>query len=222
MGRLIKEADTLIMTYFNNINHQYNRVIFEFTDEEKQEAGFHKTSKEPAILEILQLLHRIADDQIINGDKVSPAVLEKAKKAVAELQTDMINSFSSNESEKSKEADLSETQEIMKRLDEDEKESDKKDIPSPLLSIELFSNGDSNFSMGSSDIKYVDLQRKKDGWKAKALRLIDFLNNKDKRVKRLKDALKKYGEHTIDCDIEIDGIASNECTCGFKQTLKEK
>ena len=50
------------MTYFNNINHQYNRVIFEFTDEEKQAAGFHKTSKEPAILEILRLLKRIYDN----------------------------------------------------------------------------------------------------------------------------------------------------------------
>ena len=52
------------MTYFNNLNHQYNRVIFEFTDTEKKDAGFHQTSKEPAILEILRLLNRIYENGI--------------------------------------------------------------------------------------------------------------------------------------------------------------
>ena len=79
------------MTYFNNIKHQYNRVIFEFTDEEKQAAGFLKTSKEPAILDIIRLIDRIAHDQIEVDEEVSPARLAEAKKAVKELQADIIN-----------------------------------------------------------------------------------------------------------------------------------
>ena len=117
------------MTYFNNLNHEYNRVIFEFTNEEKKEAGFYRTSKEPAILEILRLLHRIVD-----------------------------------ENKGSKEAYLSELEETMKR----------------------FSRED-----------HANLQRKKDGWKAKALRLIGFLNDKDKELKRKIEALEYYADEEI-------------------------
>ena len=81
------------MTYFKKPDHQYNRVIFEFTDTEMKDAGFHQTSKEPAIMEILWLLHRIAEDRTIKGDYVPPKVVAKAKREVEELQADMINSF---------------------------------------------------------------------------------------------------------------------------------
>ncbi len=40
----------------------------------------------------------------------------------------------------------------------------------------------------------IQLHRKRDGWKAKALRLIDFLNKKDKVVERLKKALEYYAD----------------------------
>ena len=39
---------------------------------------------------------------------------------------------------------------------------------------------------------HADLQRKKDGWKGKALRLIGFLNNKDEVIKRLLRENKHY------------------------------
>jgi len=39
---------------------------------------------------------------------------------------------------------------------------------------------------------YADLQRKKDGWKAKALRLIGFLNDKDKEIERKNEYLEYY------------------------------
>ncbi len=41
---------------------------------------------------------------------------------------------------------------------------------------------------------HADLQRKKDLWKAKALRLIGFLNDKDKEVERLKDKYEMQGQ----------------------------
>lgn len=83
----------------------------------------------------------------------------------------------------------------------------KTDSRRSLLSLELFSNGDSNISVGdekmpeilSSGIKisnkdddYRDLQRKKDLWKAKALRLIGFLDEKDKKPRSLKTALQNH------------------------------
>jgi len=47
-------------------------------------------------------------------------------------------------------------------------------------------------NMKISNIELQDLQRKKDGWKAKALRLIGFLNNKDEVIKRLLRENKHY------------------------------
>ena len=148
------------MTYFNNLNHQYNRVIFEFTDEEKQAAGFHKTSKEPAILKILRLLNRIYDN---GSDK------------------NMLRKF-----------------------------TEKKSLGTPFNEIKLTDVSDLTNSittmkkLGSvrdlvENKKYRDhvnlldeLQRKKDAWKAKALRLIGFLNNKDEVIKRLLRENKHY------------------------------
>ena len=47
-------------------------------------------------------------------------------------------------------------------------------------------------NMKISNIELQDLQRKKDAWKAKALRLIDFLNDKDKLIERLLRENKHY------------------------------
>ena len=171
MGRLFKEADTLKMTYFNNLNHEYNRVIFEFTNEEKKDAGFHRTNKEPSVLEMIRLVQRIAEDRTIKGDYVPPEVVAKAKREVAKLQADMINSWPNEdgtptpEDKKSKEAYLSEMEETMKQ----------------------FSRED-----------HADLQRKKDAWKAKALRLIGFLNDKDKVIRRLLRENKLYRNNMSD------------------------
>ena len=148
------------MTYFNNLNHQYNRVIFEFTDEEKQEARFHKTNKEPAILEILRLLNKIYDN---GSDK------------------NMLRKF-----------------------------TEKKSLGTPFNEIKLTDVSGLTDSittvkkLGSvrdlvENRKYRDhvnlldeLQRKKDAWKGKALRLIGFLNNKDEVIKRLLRENKHY------------------------------
>ena len=111
------------MTYFNNLNHQYNRVIFEFTDKEMKTAGFEKFNFMPNRLEILSVLQRINSNDLKKSGP--PETLE---------------------------AHLSHLEETIKR----------------------FSRED-----------YADLQRKKDGWKAKALRLIGFLNDKDKKIEQL-------------------------------------
>ena len=108
MGRLFKEADTLKVTYFERPDHSYHRVIFEFTDKERKGAGVELFSLQPKPLEIIPLLHRIANTEI--------------------------------------------------------------------------------------KIDIVDLQRKKDGWKGKALRLIGFLNDKSNEVKRLQDKYEKPGQ----------------------------
>ena len=148
-------AINMKMTYFNNLNHQYNRVIFEFTDKEMKTAGFEKFNFMPNRLEILSVLQRINSNDLKKSGP--PETLE---------------------------AHLSHLEETIKR----------------------FSRED-----------YADLQRKKDGWKAKALRLIGFLNDKDKEVKRLKDSLDIYGEHRVGCEFILYFA---KCTCGFEQTLK--
>ncbi len=55
---------------------------------------------------------------------------------------------------------------------------------------------------------HADLQRKKDGWKGKALRLIDFLNDKDNEVKRLKAEkewlIKFIYNHMCETSISMD------------------
>ena len=143
-----KEADTLKMTYFNNINHQYNRVIFEFTDEEKQAAGFHKTSKEPAILEILRLLNRIVENDLtLDSDKKYHDFFNKIKNNLSTITGVPVK--------------------LIDKYREDYSSALSEDIKTRNL------------------IRLDDLQRKKDAWKAKALRLIDFLNNKDKLIERL-------------------------------------
>ena len=106
------------MTYFKKPDHEYHRVIFEFTDKEMENAGFVRLSLIPSELEILQLLQRIAKD-----DK---------------KQLDVLWTF-------------------------------------------------------SMTVPLEDLQRKKDGWKAKALRLIGFLNNKDKEKEwLLNECVRQY------------------------------
>ena len=141
----------MIMTYFEKPDHSYHRVFFEFTDKEMKDAGFEQLSFMPSRLEILRVLQRITENDTkrlnvpwtfsITGPLGIP--------------------YGTDESEKSKEAYLSEMEETMKQ----------------------FSRED-----------HADLQRKKDAWKAKALRLIGFLNDKSNEVKRLQDKYEKPGQ----------------------------
>ncbi len=223
------------MTYFEKPDHSYHRVIFEFTDTEMKDAGFYRTSKQLAILEMIRLVRRIAEDRTIKGDKDSPEVVAKAKREVAKLQADMINSWPDEdgtptpEDEKSKEAYLSETQEIMKRLSRDDhtKPSQVLNIVPDNMELKSIENrldpdrkyreshvlpkndeieeksmqdlvnschySERHLGGGSAEPKILFcLQRKKDAWKAKALRLIGFLNSKDEVIKRLLRENKHY------------------------------
>ena len=73
-------------------------------------------------------------------------------------------------------------------------------------------------------------KRYRDAWKAKAFRLIDFLNKKDKEIKRLRRVGKQMvsyftsaregymGDHKVKCDIQANVKFVNE----WVQALKEK
>ncbi len=49
------------MTYFKKPDHNYYRVMFEFTDTEMKATGFEKLSFMPDNLEILRVLNRLAE-----------------------------------------------------------------------------------------------------------------------------------------------------------------
>ena len=175
------------MTYFNNLNHKYNRVIFEFTDEEKQATGFLKTSKEPAILEMLRLLHRIASNTEIestivymfhkSGDKDKPSL--SRTEAVRKELHDCIDA-----------GNYKIVTDIIKQVQGDNenilKDMENKKVETPFNKINLTNVSGLTDSittvkkLGSvrdlvENKKYRDhvnlldeLQRKKDAWKGKA------------------------------------------------------
>ena len=148
------------ITYFNNLNHQYNRVIFEFTDEEKQAAGFNKTSKEPAILEILRLLNRIYDNG--SDENMLRKFIDKKSLGIPFNKINLTNV-----------SGLTDSITTVKKLGSVR---------------DLVENKKYRDHVNLLD----ELQRKKDAWKAKALRLIGFLNNKDEVIKRLLRENKHY------------------------------
>ena len=170
------------MTYFTNINHQYNRVIFEFTDTEKKDAGFHQTSKEPAMMEILRLLHRIADAQIkedITGilqNMVTPAPeADELFGENAEPKLYFSEAVYNN-------PHIHESIEIT--LPDRSDESFPDIVPKGIeFSKEAYLSELQETMKRFSREDHADLHRKKDAWKAKALRLIGFLNDKDKTIK---------------------------------------
>ncbi len=148
------------ITYFNNLNHQYNRVIFEFTDEEKQAAGFNKTSKEPAILEILRLLNRIYDNG--SDENMLRKFIDKKSLGIPFNKINLTNV-----------SGLTDSITTVKKLGSVR---------------DLVENKKYRDHVNLLD----ELQRKKDAWKGKALRLIGFLNNKDEVIKRLLRENKHY------------------------------
>lgn len=157
------------MTYFKKPDHSYNRVIFEFTDEEKQAAGFHKTSKEPAMMEILRLLHRIADTQI-------KADITDILHSFTNVETLEIPFDENDIEEKSIQDHVNSfinSNQLLPKIHEQLKIIKRYEYEGKFVFVNL--------------IRLDELLRKKDAWKAKALRLIDFLNNKDKEIKWLLD-----------------------------------
>ena len=130
------------MTYFNKINHQYNRVIFEFTDKEMKNAGFKQLGIMPSSLELLRLLQRIIENDLVKDPHTERSQVLNIVPDNMELKT------------------------IENHLDPNRKYRD-------------------HFNA------LEDLQRKKDLWKAKALRLIGFLNDKDEEIKEIKSDITK-------------------------------
>jgi len=50
------------------------------------------------------------------------------------------------------------------------------------------------------------------------------LEKLQEEIKRLNELLKKYGNHKINCQCAIQMLIAEsfECTCGFKEIMKEK
>ena len=133
------------MTYFKKPDHAYHRVIFEFTDKEMKNAGFKQLGIMPSSLELLRLLQRIIENDLVKDPHTERSQVLNIVPDNMELKT------------------------IENRLDPNRKYRD-------------------HFNA------LEDLQRKKDGWKAKALRLIGFLKDKDSENKRLQDKYEKPGQ----------------------------
>lgn len=54
----------------------------------------------------------------------------------------------------------------------------------------------------------------------RVMRICDALNTAEQRIAKLREALKKYGNHRPMCEKSVYS-ANCDCTCGFDKALKE-
>ena len=157
------------MTHFQRPDHKYHRVMFEFTDKEIKDAGYCKLRFKPTELETLRLLHKIADAQIkedITG------ILQNMATPAPEIDQDG-------------KAEIDDSLLMQCGVAIGIPKTIHRSTPGGSFSKEAYLSELEETMKQFSREDHADLQRKKDAWKAKALRLIDFLNNKDKLIERL-------------------------------------
>ena len=168
-------------------------MIFEFTDIEKKDAGFHQTSKEPAMMEILRLLHRIADTQIkedITG--ILQNMATPTPEADELFGGDAEPKIYFSEAVYNNPCTHESIEISLPDLSSDKPKTIHHSTPGGSFSKEAYLSELQETMKRFSREDHADLQRKKDGWKGKALRLIGFLNNKDEVIKRLLRENKHY------------------------------
>ncbi len=162
------------MTHFEKPDHKYHRVIFEFTDKEIKDAGYYKLRFNPTKLEILRVLQRMAD---------------KDKK---QLDVPWVFSTRAPEIDQDGKAEIDDSLLMQCGVAIGIPKTIHRSTPGGSFSKEAYLSELEETMKQFSREDHADLQRKKDAWKAKALRLIDFLNNKDKLIERLLRENKHY------------------------------
>ena len=181
------------MTHFEKPDHKYHRVMFEFTDKEIKDAGYCKLRFKPTELETLRLLHKIADAQIkedITG--ILQNMATPTPEADELFGGDAEPKIYFSEAVYNNPCTHESIEISLPDLSSDKPKTIHHSTPGGSFSKEAYLSELQETMKRFSREDHANLQRKKDGWKGKALRLIGFLNNKDEVIKRLLRENKHY------------------------------